>query len=40
MPEVLSAGYLYNEYRPDLINMILELLVPENMRFATYFCAF
>ncbi|XP_070209984.1 insulin-degrading enzyme-like [Littorina saxatilis] len=30
--EVLSAPYLFNEFRPDVINMILDLLTPENIR--------
>ncbi|KAK7485900.1 hypothetical protein BaRGS_00022895, partial [Batillaria attramentaria] len=30
--EVLSAPYLFNEFNPDLINMILEKLTPDNMR--------
>ncbi|KAJ8317306.1 hypothetical protein KUTeg_005210 [Tegillarca granosa] len=31
MQEVLSGPYLLSEFRPDLINMILELLTPNNM---------
>ena len=34
MEEVLSAVYLFTEYRPELIHMILDLLVPDNMRWA------
>ncbi len=32
MPEVLTGGYLLSEWRPDLINMVLEKLIPENVR--------
>lgn len=32
MPDVLCAPYLFNEFRPDLINMILDKLTPDNMR--------
>ncbi|XP_076461437.1 insulin-degrading enzyme-like [Babylonia areolata] len=32
MKEVLSAPYLFTEYRPELITMILNLLTPDNMR--------
>ncbi|KAL5021570.1 hypothetical protein ScPMuIL_000725 [Solemya velum] len=34
IPEVLSGAYLLSEFRPDLINMVLERLTPENMRIA------
>lgn len=34
MNEVLSGCYLLEEFRPDLIKMVLDLLTPENMRVA------
>ncbi|KAL8568009.1 hypothetical protein ACOMHN_029184 [Nucella lapillus] len=36
MEESLSALYLFNEYRPELLNMILDLLTPDNMRVHVY----
>ncbi|PVD29637.1 hypothetical protein C0Q70_08892 [Pomacea canaliculata] len=32
IPEMLSAPYLFNEFRPDLINMVLDHLTPDRMR--------
>ncbi|XP_048747252.2 insulin-degrading enzyme-like [Ostrea edulis] len=32
LPEILSGSYLLTEYRPDLITMVLDKLVPETMR--------
>jgi insulysin len=32
MEDVLSAYYLMTEWRPELIEELLELLVPENVR--------
>lgn len=32
MQEVLFAPYCMDDYRPELIDMILSLLVPENIR--------
>ncbi|XP_053548914.1 insulin-degrading enzyme [Bombina bombina] len=34
LEEVLSAEYLFNEFRPDLIEMVLDNLRPENVRVA------
>ena len=33
MKECLSGGYLLEEYRPDLIKMVVEKLTPENIRY-------
>ena len=32
MKESLSGGYLLEEYRPDLIDMVMEKLTPDNTR--------
>lgn len=32
LPEVLSAPVVVNEWRPDLIKFVLEMLVPKNLR--------
>ncbi|KAL4232280.1 hypothetical protein ACF0H5_009851 [Mactra antiquata] len=34
LKEVLSSQYLMTEYKPELVDMVLEKLVPENMRVA------
>ncbi|XP_050730176.1 insulin-degrading enzyme-like isoform X1 [Eriocheir sinensis] len=34
LEEVLCGGYLLSEYKPELINMVLEHLTPENIRIA------
>ena len=33
LPEVLCGSYLLTDYRPDLITMVLDKLVPETMRY-------
>ena len=35
MNEVLSGDYLYDEYKPDLNQMVLDRLTPENLRFVS-----
>ncbi|XP_071090018.1 insulin-degrading enzyme-like [Haliotis cracherodii] len=32
MPEVLSGSYTVTEYKPDLVQMVIDKLVPENMK--------
>ncbi|KAK6178603.1 hypothetical protein SNE40_013354 [Patella caerulea] len=32
LPEVLSGPYLLTKYQPELVDMVLEKLIPENMR--------
>ncbi|XP_006823135.2 insulin-degrading enzyme-like [Saccoglossus kowalevskii] len=34
IPEVLSSGYLIKEFRPDLIEMLMNQLVPDRIRIA------
>ena len=34
MPEVLCGGFLIDEYRPELIEMVLERLTPDSVRIA------
>ena len=34
MPEVLCAGFIIDEYRPELIEMVLDRLTPESVRIA------
>ena len=35
LEEVLTAEYLLEEFRPDLIEMVLDKLRPENVRWVT-----
>lgn len=34
MSETLCAGYLLEEWKPELIDMVLDLLVPDKARYA------
>ena len=34
MPEVLCGGFLIDEYRPELIEMVLDRLTPDSVRIA------
>lgn len=36
MNEVLIGDYIYDQYQPELIQMVLNKLVPECLRFETY----
>lgn len=37
LPEVVSGPCLLTEYRPDLVSMLLNKIVPETMRFTLNF---
>ena len=34
LPDVISASYLLYEFRPDLIDEVMDLLTPDNVRIA------
>ena len=34
LSEVLSAHYIHSQYKPELITMVLDKLLPTNMRLA------